>query len=686
MSEAADFAAIAVEMMRDPEAWCRMMLPGGRVRGREYRVGNLAGDKGESLCVWLDKGNWKDFATGETGGDLISLWAARYGVSQLDALYQISGQPRPVQPRVTIGASRRTEGPTPMSAVPDMRHGEYGQPTHVWEYISQHGEMLGYVCRYDPPGKRKQFVPWTPDGDRWIPRGFRGVKPLYNAYDAARRPDAPLLICEGEKAADAAREASPEHVAMTWPGGASAVLGADWQQIAGRSVLLWPDADEPGRKAMAKLAEHLSSLGCRVSTIDVDDCPSAWDAADAAFSPPQFREWVELRITSVADVASEYAPNVFVAPAAIDIPRRRFVSGLFAYPRGVVTTVVGAGGSAKSSLTLVEAVSIASGKQLLHAAVGAPGRVWIMNFEDSIEELQRRLVAIMQHYGITQADIGDRLFITSGVGATKPFLTAVQTRDGVLIAEPIFERMAAYITQHRIDVIGIDPFVSTYRISENDNSAMDDVAKRWARLAAATDSCVQLTHHTRKSSGREMTIEDARGGSSLIGAVRLGRVVVPMPGDVAEKQGITDGRWRYFSLLDGKANLTPRSDKALWHRLESVKLANGDSVGVVTPWHKADPFADVSASDLSRVLRDVTNNAWKYDKRGAGQWIGQLVGSICDIDVTSQPGIGQVMNIIDTWITNGMLAIESRVDRNRNTRKMVILGPKAHENLGGSPQ
>jgi hypothetical protein len=53
------------------------ILPGGRVHGQRFVVGNIQGDPGESLSVTLDgesAGLWLDFATGE-GGDIFDLVA-----------------------------------------------------------------------------------------------------------------------------------------------------------------------------------------------------------------------------------------------------------------------------------------------------------------------------------------------------------------------------------------------------------------------------------------------------------------------------------------------------------------------------------------------------------------------------------------------------------------------------------
>jgi hypothetical protein len=83
-----DFAAVKrAALARLPEV-LRRLLPGGRVVGAEWRVGSLRGEPGDSLGVRLRgerAGRWSDFATGEKGGDPVSLAAAIAGVSQTEA-------------------------------------------------------------------------------------------------------------------------------------------------------------------------------------------------------------------------------------------------------------------------------------------------------------------------------------------------------------------------------------------------------------------------------------------------------------------------------------------------------------------------------------------------------------------------------------------------------------------------
>ena len=75
---------------------------------------------------------------------------------------------------------------------------------------------------------------------------------------------------------------------------------ADWSPLAGRRVLIWPDADEPGAKYAGDVARILHGLDCEVSIIDAvalasmapdggkRDPVKGWDAADAV------AEWPDL--------------------------------------------------------------------------------------------------------------------------------------------------------------------------------------------------------------------------------------------------------------------------------------------------------------------------------------------------------------------------------------------------------
>jgi DNA primase len=90
-------------------------------------------------------------------------------------------------------------------------------------------------------------------------------------------------------------------------GGVQAVAKTYWKSIAGRSVLLWPDNDEPGRLAMFAVAEALKPLGCRIKHIDVkpEDGDKGQDIADLE---PLGRDHVEKYMRERIKVL-QYATN-----------------------------------------------------------------------------------------------------------------------------------------------------------------------------------------------------------------------------------------------------------------------------------------------------------------------------------------------------------------------------------------
>jgi hypothetical protein len=67
-------------------------LPDGRVRGHEWVARNprRVDTNPGSFSINLRSGKWADFATGDRGGDVISLAAYLHGLSQIDAARQLA--------------------------------------------------------------------------------------------------------------------------------------------------------------------------------------------------------------------------------------------------------------------------------------------------------------------------------------------------------------------------------------------------------------------------------------------------------------------------------------------------------------------------------------------------------------------------------------------------------------------
>ncbi len=286
-----------------------------------------------NLYVNPTKQVWACFACGaheQHGADAIGFLRSAEGIDFPEAIRRLSNgsgtlpPPRPIPAEPLKKAPPRENLPAPDGDVPDMALAVYGEPTGTWAYRNADGGILGYVCRYfdSERGKTLRCFSYgrfsSVDPPRWECKAFTSPRPLYGLELLADRPDAQVLLVEGEKAADAARRLIPGMVAMTWPGGANAAKYADWQPLAGRNVVLWPDNDAPGRQAMERVAALLKGLAAEVKGIDPDTqpddspTPEAWDAADAlaaGWDRERTLAWAKPRITVYVAAQQEPEPE-----------------------------------------------------------------------------------------------------------------------------------------------------------------------------------------------------------------------------------------------------------------------------------------------------------------------------------------------------------------------------------------
>ena len=204
--------------------------------------------------------------------------------------------------------------PVPENAPPSpQEHYKRGRPVAIYTYRGPEGALLGYVCRFDADGGNKEFLPLTycenaGDGKReWRWRGFTAPRPLYNLARLHASPQAPVVVCEGEKAANAAGKLLTGWVGITSPGGSNAAHKADWSVLAGRRVVIWPDADEPGIKYARVVAKTVSGIGAQSVAIVTPspDTGAGWDAADALADGWDSRRCLDL--VEVGQVATDVA-------------------------------------------------------------------------------------------------------------------------------------------------------------------------------------------------------------------------------------------------------------------------------------------------------------------------------------------------------------------------------------------
>lgn len=369
-------------------------------------------------------------------------------------------------------------------------------------------------------------------------------------------------------------------------------------------------------------------------------------------------------------------PYIFADPAMI--PKREWLGGGKHLIRKFVSVTVAPGNIGKSSLTIAETLAMVSGKPLLGHEIEKPLTVWYWNLEDPYDELQRRIQAAMQHYGLTPDDIGDRLYVNSGREDT--LRIALADKNGAKIVRPVVDAFTAEMIAQRIDVASIDPFVSSHGVPENDNLGMDLVAKEWGRVADRANAAIDLIHHTRKVSGgdAEVTTDSARGGKALTDAARDVRVLNRMTKEEAEKAGVENNRL-YFRTYSDKANMAPPADRSEWFKLESVALANGDDVGVVVPWAWPDPFQDITADHVRRVQAALGEKTWRANVQSKDEWVGVLVAEITGLDIEVAAEKERVKQMVREWTEKKWLKVDKMRDEKGRDRPVVVAGKPLQE-------
>lgn len=297
-----DFEGLATYLLQRIRDLLPRWLPGGHMIGHEYCCGDLRGGQGKSCKININTGRWADFASDVKGGDLISLYAAIQGSNQRDAAlelikeFNVTGQQQQNVSRSTSVEPAKIYPPAD-APVPEMKHPEYGTPAASWRYLTEDSRLIFYMARYNTPDG-KEFMPWTWNGAKWHSRAWPAPRPLYGLETLSAKP---VLIVEGEKAADAARVLLGMHYSVvTWPGGAKAVSKIDWLPLHGRRVLIWPDADAPGLNAGQEIAKNLAPHCAEVKLITPDGSrPSGWDAADALrdqWTSSQVIDWAKANV------------------------------------------------------------------------------------------------------------------------------------------------------------------------------------------------------------------------------------------------------------------------------------------------------------------------------------------------------------------------------------------------------
>lgn len=510
-----DREAILSRAKMQLEPLLQMLFPHGKRRGREFVVGNLQGEPGDSLCVALDgprAGMWIDHATGESG-DLFALWAAVKGYVLPGGFAQLLGD---MADWLAMPRAPRQPMATP-SSQPVMD--ELGPHTAKWDYLDAQGRLVACVYRYDTPSG-KQYRPWDSQRRKMI---APEIRPLYNLPRVVSADT--VVLVEGEKCADALQ--SLGRVATTAMGGANApVLKTDWSPLAGKTVIVWPDHDDAGAQYADTVIAHLQILaGTSVRRVSIPQGkPAKWDAADALADGTDVAALIAAAQPVVAtpsyhwNLSDWIACERFVGPP---VARQWLVEGIF--PMAQTSLIAAAGGVGKSFLLLALAREIAAfdGDRLnaplcFGGALNVAGTAVYVTAEDDAIEMHNRLLSL----GPIPPNLVTLPLPDAG-GAKPLFAPESGSRNpGTTVYWAQLTQQLLRISQLRLIVL--DPLQPLCALDLNVPENAQFVCSQLSALAAATGAAVIVSHHfaKREASTPEQAREAIRGTGGLVDGVR----------------------------------------------------------------------------------------------------------------------------------------------------------------------
>jgi hypothetical protein len=225
----------------------------------------------------------------------------------------------------------------------------------------------------------------------------------------------------------------------------------------------------------------------------------------------------------------------------------------------------------------------------------------------------------------------------------------------------------------------VDPFVKSHRLEENRNEQIDFAAALWSRVADAAGCAVLLVHHFRKG-GIAGDADAFRGASALVDAARAAVTLSVMSEREAEGFKVPPEERRFHVRADNaKLNLAPPPDRAVWLRLRSVDLPNGDRVQAVVRWEPPTAWEGLSGTALLDVLREIdaapADDLWCTRKQAGERWAGKLLERLGDRSEQQATGI------LQAWEKSGLLLKVPFSNKNRKERQGYRVDPEQYSEM-----
>jgi hypothetical protein len=533
------FDQLGRQLLASSLSFLREWLPLGRLKGGEYQVGSLAGEGGDSLSINIKSGKWSDFATGERGGDLISLYAGVKSISQVQAFKELSSDCAPtLPPPKSLGAQPAVFKPFIPTKKPDsINHPHRGKPDSIWAIRNPEGKVVCYTCRYNKENGGKDVVTYS-YGDfggkiGWYWKAIPDRRPIYGLHEY--KDGDKIVICEGEKSRDAAHQLLGEgYCPVAWIGGCNAITKTDWSTMPQDvEIIIWPDADEPGIRA----AEQLQGIFKGSVILDVSDKDDKWDSADAleeGWTSEEARAFVD----GCADISA--SPRQILT---LETEEEDFLGNDIA-GYGDIVSISGAPKAGKSDLLMQWLINAALGKPFLGFEPSRPLRVYYAQAELKLIKLKGRIKSL----GLSDQELD---ILENNFEITDRLTRKYPTYNK--IAPMIVKDMKRKFKGLPPDIIVLDPLVNLSRGLLKEESNNIDMINCLTQMrsditdAVNPNSVLFVVHHASKGK-RADALEDPfnsiRGAGSLRGACDSNMVLM-------RPEETTQNRKLFFEFRNG---------------------------------------------------------------------------------------------------------------------------------------
>lgn len=416
----------------------QMLLPGGKLHGREWMCGDLSGGHGDSLKVCVEGnycGQWRDWATDSDYGDLLDLWRLVKGITQAEAIKEVKAWLGIVDP------------------VREYERKSYAKPPQIASaLLNPEGKAMAYLS-----GKRKLtpetlaafkieasaekkaiiFPSYSPAGEL-VNRSYRTLgekKKVWQDTDCApclfgwqavpekAYKERTILLAEGQ--IDAASWHQWGIPALSIPNGTGCSwIEYEWDNLAAFDTFyLAFDQDGAGQKITENVLTRLGRHKCLIVTIpkkDANAClQEGYKAADAA-------EWIAnakvpkiKRLVTGADMEERLVAEIRQKeePFTLSFFRGNWPHTGFYFRPGEVTVWGGFAGAGKSTmLNFMKSCLLADQTRIFEASLEIKVEITLRKvattfFGERLDEEKAR--------GFTRS-VGEYLVFADVVGSMKP--------------------------------------------------------------------------------------------------------------------------------------------------------------------------------------------------------------------------------------------------------------------------